>query len=150
MAIVGGIVALVLVGGLFVMFGLGKGGNEDAIDESTLPQAEVIPNVDASTKVMLESVDKRGEVMLTIEGMPKGTSSFEYELTYNTKGDVPQGALGTVADTKGETSYEKRICLCSESSGHKRYHELTDNKIKVFLKFQTPDGPRKFEKEFEI
>ncbi len=146
---VGILVALLVIGGL-VMFGMKKSGTKETTDDSNLPQAEVIPMVDASTKVMLESGKAKGEVMLSIEGMPTGTTSFEYELAYNTKGDVQQGAIGTVMDVDGESSYEKTICLCSESSGTRRYHELIDDKITVSIKFDTASGPRKFEKEFEL
>lgn len=145
-----GILVAVLVIGALVMVGMKKSDKSQESDDSNLPQVEVIPTVGASTKVMLESGKAKGEVKLSIEGMPEGTTGFEYELAYNTKGDVQQGAIGTVMDVEGKSSYDKTICLCSESSGHRRYHELVDNMITVSIKFDTASGPRKFEKEFEI
>lgn len=146
---VGILVAVLIIGG-FALVGMKKTGNSQESEDSNLPQVEVIPTVGSSTKVLLESGKVKGEVMLSIEGMPEGTTGFEYELAYNTKGDVQQGAIGTVMDVEGKSSYDKTICLCSESSGHRRYHELTDDKITVSIKFDTASGPRKFEKEFEI
>lgn len=146
---IGVLAGVLIIGGLF-MFGMQKSGTSSESDDSNLPQVEVIPTVGASTKVMLESGKVKGEVRLSIEGMPEGTTGFEYELAYNTKGDVQQGAIGTVIDVEGKSSYDKTICLCSESSGTRRYHELIDDKITVSIKFDTASGPRKFEKDFEI
>lgn len=75
--------------------------------------------------------------------------SLEYELTYETEDGLTQGALGGPYQLKGETSYEKKILLGTESSGHYRYHEGVKTGS-LMVRLDGGPGPRKFFVEFEI
>lgn len=77
--------------------------------------------------------------------LPKATS-LDYELLYSLPDGRTQGVPGTV-DLKGETSFERKLLLGSESNGKFRYDEgvseggltvrLRDNKGKLLAKFST-------------
>ena len=73
-------------------------------------------------------------------------SSLDYELLYELPDGRTQGVPGTV-DLKGETSFERKLLLGSESNGKFRYDEgvevgsltvrLRDSKGKLLAKFST-------------
>ncbi|MEK7536217.1 MAG: hypothetical protein AAB559_00360 [Patescibacteria group bacterium] len=77
--------------------------------------------------------------------LPKAVS-LDYELLYTLPDGRTQGVPGTV-DLKGETSFERKLLLGSESSGKFRYDEgvtdgsltvrLRDSKGKLLAKFST-------------
>ena len=77
--------------------------------------------------------------------LPKAVS-LDYELVYTLPDGRTQGVPGTV-DLKGETSFERKLLLGSESSGKFRYDEgvtdgsltvrLRDTKGKLLAKFST-------------
>ncbi len=77
--------------------------------------------------------------------LPKAVS-LDYELLYTLPDGRTQGVPGTV-DLKGETSFERKLLLGSESSGKFRYDEgvtdgsltvrLRDTKGKLLAKFST-------------
>lgn len=162
-AIIGGIVVVLLIVG-FLVFGRSKPETKETnILESG---SEILPTVDASVKVELESI-KKGEAMLTIKNAPSGTDLVEYELSYlvvNTEADagdegeggtVSQGAIGKCVTSNGmwqcgePNQNGRKIVLGTCSSGVCRYHNIT-GPIKVFLKFTGDYGSKVFEKEFEL
>lgn len=77
--------------------------------------------------------------------LPKAVS-LDYELLYSLPDGRTQGVPGTV-DLKGETTFERKLLLGSESSGKFRYDEgveegsltvrLRDSKGKLLAKFST-------------
>ena len=77
--------------------------------------------------------------------LPKAVS-LDYELLYSLPDGRTQGVPGTV-DLKGQTSFERKLLLGSESSGKFRYDEgvedggltvrLRDSKGKLLAKFMT-------------
>ncbi|HLL61072.1 MAG TPA: hypothetical protein VK338_05115, partial [Candidatus Nitrosocosmicus sp.] len=50
--------------------------------ENVLPEGDVVPTVDSSVIVNLESSNDNKEVILTVKNSPKGTQSIEYEMSY--------------------------------------------------------------------
>jgi len=84
---------------------------------------------------------------LNIERIRHG-KTLEYELIYNTASGVTQGSTNTV-DLKGESSYNKRILLGTESRGHYRYDEgVTQGTLT--LRLRSDEGVRKFVSEFHL
>lgn len=145
---IGGIVVIILV----LIFGfttLTKNKSKTAdTTQNVLPQGEVVPTVDSSVEVGVVSSNDNKEITLTINNSPKGTTSIEYELSYNAKGNVPKGVIGTIDMTNGE-NIERKITLGTCSSGKCIYDEgVTD--IKVSLKFNGDYGARSFEKDFPL
>ncbi len=144
-AIVGGVVVLLLLVGFFVI----KGQNTKTEIVEEAPVEDVIPTVDASVKVSLEANDAQNkEVALSASGIPSGTESVEYELSYLTASQGLQGVIGTVS-LEGKRQFEKELTLGTCSSGTCVYHQVV-GKIKLTLKFNGDYGAKLFEKEFEL
>lgn len=116
---------------------------------SITPTQAVIPTVDSSVKVTLESTTQNKETTLAVNGIPKGTTSIEYELSYNTASQGLQGVIGTIELKKGESEVEKELTLGTCSSGTCVYHSVV-GAIQVSLKFNGSYGEKIFEKEFEL
>jgi hypothetical protein len=85
-----------------------------------------------------------------INGIPSGTDSIEYEMSYNT---AEQGLQGIVPDepisVKGKSSYSKEFFLGTQSSGARTYHKV-EGPVRIALKFNGSYGARSFEKDFEL
>ncbi len=140
------IVAVVGVGA-FAMTRIGGRGGEDN-ESSILPQNEIYPTVPDTVHVDLTSDSKKQEVTLTISGIPKGTEFIEYELSYEAKGGLPKGVIGTI-EPDGESTVDRQITLGTCSSGTCVYDKGV-NTIKVTLRFDGEKGTQIFEEEFEI
>ncbi len=113
---------------------------------------EIIPTVTKDVKVMLESVTKKKEIRLTVDGVPSGTKSIEYELTYSTQDQDAQGVYSTASPDKGMSTFgsdfERKITLGTCSKNVCKYHIIT-SPIKVSLKFEGSYGTRIFQKDYE-
>ena len=146
--IIGGVILAVILAGYFVIRGRTSQTVENRQD--ILPTSEVIPTVDSSVIVKLEPFNQRREVTLAVENLPNGTKTLEYEITYETEGGLSEGSASSPADVSGKKKFEKKICLCTQSASVKRFHKLSNYKIKVNLKFEGSYGKKLFEKEFKI
>ncbi len=141
------IALLLVVGGIFLFNSKGKKtANEGS---SSIANEAAIPTVDASVKVQLETLPGNKEVLLNIEGIPTGTKTLEYELSYEARNQGPQGVITQPIDVSGQTSYEKKITLGTCSSGTCVYHDVVGD-INLSLKFSGTYGQRIFEKEFPL
>jgi hypothetical protein len=149
-AIVAAVVVVLLAGVSFMVLGK-KQSNTAASNKTELPtNSEVVPTVDSSVKVTVEPTDaSKHTIALKVNGLPNGTETLEYELTYDTKAQGLQGIVPDPVNVKGKTSFEKDILLGTESSGAKTYHEVV-GPIKVSLKFTGSYGAKSFEKDFEL
>ena len=111
-------------------------------------EAGAIPTVGASTTVTLTALSGSKEILLKSEGIPTGTTSIDYELSYDTKAQGKQGVIGTVTDFTGN-SFEKQMTLGTCSSGHCVYHEVV-GAVQVTLKFTGDYGEKVLSKEFTL
>jgi hypothetical protein len=143
------VIGLILAGGL--IFGATKffGKKEAIVTPQTSEENAVVPTVDASVQVSLEKVSGGHEVLLTIKGLPKGTQTLEYALSYDTKTQVGQGVIGPPVDVNGKSEYEKQFTLGTCSSGKCVYHDVV-GPIKLELKFNGDYGSKIFDKDFQI
>ena len=142
-----GITVLVLVlGGFFVA---NQKSNQEEDAETSIENEVAIPTVDASVKVTLEALPGNKEVMLTVDGIPSGTKTLEYELSYEARNQGPQGVITQPIDISGQRSYEKKITLGTCSSGTCVYHDVVGD-IRLSLKFSGSYGQRIFEKDFPL
>lgn len=141
------LILVILVGAKLFIFN--KAGQKEQKTE-VLPTEVLIPTVDSSVKVDLKSATAGRDVTLSIEGIPSGTKSMEYSLSYNTVKQGIQGVIGTVSSTdiKGK-SYSKDLTLGTCSSGTCVYHEV-DGPISLSLKFSGSFGEKIFEKDFNL
>ncbi|MBU1126948.1 hypothetical protein KKF11_01210 [Patescibacteria group bacterium] len=78
----------------------------------------------------------------------KDADKLEYELLYETGDGATQGSIGSI-DLKGKTTYEKRILLGSESSGHYRYDKGVE-KGEITIRLRGGMGRRKYTTKFHL
>ena len=145
MLIIGIVVLLVIVGGWYITRKPAK--KMVTTKSSILPENEEIQMVDESVKVDFVSKNKR-EAAISVSAVPSGTETIEYEVSYNTVEDIPQGAIGAL-EVSGSTASKDGITFGTCSSGTCRYHNVAGN-AKVVLKFTGSYGDRLFEKEFPL
>lgn len=149
--LIGGAVILV-VGAVSYYFIMPKDGQNENVPKTNnvLNQGEnVAPTVDASVKVELTSGVGKKDAELTVDAVPPGTQTVEYELSYQEKQKGLQGVLGTVTLGENQTEFNKQITLGTCSSGRCVYHEVV-GKVKATLKFSGSYGDKIFEKEYEM
>lgn len=148
--IIAAIALVILIGLGAVMFKNSKSPAQKQ-PAKQLDASEAIPTVDASVKVDLEGVQGNKEVVISVSGIPNGTQQIEYEMSYNTKEDVPQGLYGKIdmSEEKSKDSVERKVTLGTCSSGTCKYHNVT-GPIKASLKFSGSYGERLFEKNFTL
>lgn len=138
------IIAVVVVSKVFMKST--KSGNESVSPTEATEQA--IPTVDSSVEVKLEKATGGQEVVLSIRGIPTGTTSVDYELSYQTEKQGLQGVIGTIK-VDGQDSYEKQLTLGTCSSGTCVYHQVV-GKIKLNLRFTGEYGEKVFEREVSL
>ncbi|MFH0773210.1 MAG: hypothetical protein V1922_02770 [bacterium] len=145
---IGGIVGvLVLVGvGMGIFFSQQKPKATEQPQKKE--EAGAIPTVDASTIVTLTPLQGNKEIILKSSSIPNGTTSVDYELSYDTKAQGKQGVIGTVSDITNNT-FEKQMTLGTCSSGRCVYHEVV-GAIQVTLKFTGEYGEKVLSKEFTL
>ncbi|MBI2051867.1 hypothetical protein HYT33_03850 [Candidatus Roizmanbacteria bacterium] len=144
---IGIVVVVLILSGVFVLSRVKSSKQEEPLEE--LENEEVIPTVDSSVVVSLEPTRGNREVVLTVKNIPSGTRRIEYELSYDARGQGPQGAIGSVELKKGQRSLEKTITLGTCSSGTCVYHDVV-GEIRLSLKFMGTYGERIFEKEYRL
>ena len=150
--IVIGIILILALAGWFITRGGGNDNADESDKDSILPNAEVIPTVDPSVKVSLEADALNQEVTITVEDLPEGTDSIEYEFTYDSfpDGSTKPKAEGLIGELDIENDVaSKQITLGTCSSGVCRYHEGV-KLVNVYLKFNGTYGAQIFEDEFEL
>ena len=121
-----------------------KPGNEEL-----LPTEVIIQTIDKSVKVSLISSSLGKEVTLQIKGIPSGTETIDYELSYQTAQQGLQGVIGTLQLKPAESEVDKTLTLGTCSSGTCVYHQVT-GKIRLNLRFTGEYGDKVFEKEYQI
>lgn len=142
------VVVLVLVTGGVLLLSK-KSANKENQTDSSIQNEAAIPTVDASVKVELSALPGKKDVLLSIKGIPSGTETLEYELSYEARNQGPQGVITQPIDISGQSSYEKKITLGTCSSGTCVYHDVVGD-ISLSLKFTGTYGQRIFEKEFPL
>ncbi len=140
--VVGGIM-VVLAGVVFFM----SMQKPKVVEKVTQEQSQdVIPTVDASTKVDAEFFNGKKELKLKVSGIPKGTESIEAEVMYKTKQNIDQGTFGQIALATGESS---KMTLGTCSSGRCVYHDV-EGPIQVTIKFSGEYGEKVLSKNFSL
>lgn len=147
MLIAGIVLTVLILGG--VLISSRKSEVKKQENEDLLPTEVVIPTIDKTVKVDLISSSLGKEVSLQIRGIPAGTDTVDYELSYQTKQQGLQGVIGTIQLDKNESEINKTLTLGTCSSGTCIYHEV-DGKIRLNLRFTGKYGDKVFEKEYEI
>jgi hypothetical protein len=138
------VVAVIMIGVLITVVVANRKSNNAGKENTTSEEAGILPTVDASVKVGLEGKNNNRAVALTISGVPNGTTSIEYSLSYDTEGQGLQGIIGTIEMKDGEDSYTTTRELGTCSSGACVYHDVS-GPVKVELKFNGSYGEKIFD-----
>lgn len=142
-----GAVAVVLI---IVVFGVfGNKTSKESKKTVTVSQSDIIPTVDSSVKVNLVAKNSRKAIDLTISGIPEGTTSIDYSISYQTKQQGLQGIIGALQVKSGEKERIVSRELGTCSSGKCVYHEVVGT-VKVVLIFSGQYGERIFDKEYPL
>ncbi|OGK39529.1 hypothetical protein A2954_07655 [Candidatus Roizmanbacteria bacterium RIFCSPLOWO2_01_FULL_37_12] len=147
MLIAGAVLTILIIGAVLISSRkpeIKKPGNEEL-----LPTEVIIPTIDKSVKVSLISSSLGKEVTLQIKGIPSGTETIDYELSYQTAQQGLQGVIGTLQLKPAESEVDKTLTLGTCSSGTCVYHQVT-GKIRLNLRFTGEYGDKVFEKEYQI
>lgn len=142
-----GIVAVILLIGIVVAIRMNTEVKPvpEVVNEE---QMDVVPTVDKSTSIGISSRPGSKEIQMKIFGIPRGTNSVEYELSYQTKEQGTQGVIGTVSKFDND-SLTKDITLGTCSSGRCVYHDL-DGPMNVTVKFYGDYGEKMYENKFNL
>ncbi len=109
-----------------------------------------LEKVDPSVKVKLIKLNKKNTVELSIIGIPEGTESIDYQLSYKTVTKGEQGVIGTISNSDFiNNSVKREIFFGTCSSGKCVYHKVSGD-INVSLTFSGNYGERIFEKDFSL
>lgn len=135
---------LIVAVGIFFFVSQQKPQVVEQVVENTAE--DVIPTVDASTKVGAEFFNGDREIQLKVSGMPKGTESVEAQIMYKTKQNIDQGTFGQIAVDTGMSS---KMTLGTCSSGRCVYHDV-DGPIQVTIKFSGTYGEKVLTKDFSL
>ncbi len=155
--LIGGVAILIIVSVIAWVIFSSKSSQEVAkVQDQEFSEAsddlKAIPTVTSDVKVSLESINPKKEIKLIVEGVPNGTKSIEYELTYSTKDQDSQGVFSTAKPDRGASSFggnfERDITLGTCSKNVCKYHDITSG-IAVSLKFEGSYGARIFNKSYE-
>lgn len=152
------IVALLLVGFLLTRGEDSKKSDDDGLGNA-LPTVEVIPTVTDDVEVSINPDAKNQFVDLVIENYPKGTSAFDYEISYKAEADgikVNRGSIGSYSFGKipskncsGDDVVTCEIALGTESSGVYRF-DAGVTSVSVNIRFEGEYGKQLFQGDFEL
>lgn len=145
-----------IIGAVVILLGLvgfvvisGKKSSNTTATQNQLPTSAIVPTVDSSVKVDLQKGKEKGYVELTVDGIPSGTKTLEYELTYDTTESGLQGIPSSPVDIKGENSIKREFFLGTQSSGAKTYHTVK-GPITLQILFTGSYGQKSFQKDFKL
>lgn len=125
-----------------------KRGGEREVSPSPTP-TPALPEVGEEIEVNLTSAQGGKAVILSISQIPLGTTSIDYELSYETGEGLPRGVLGTIRLKEDEETVEREIVLGTCSRNVCTYDEGVE-KINLVLKFNSPEGSSQFQEEYEL
>jgi hypothetical protein len=149
--IIGGVIVILLTVVAAMTFSGKKSNNEEPKETVFEEPQDAIPTVDSSVKVTIEG---RKEGVITIDGVPTGTTQIEYQLTYNKKNLVDgeglqDGLFGRIKIKNNEKKVEEKVTFGTCSSGVCRYHDI-DGPVAGVFRFTGSYGKRILEKNFNL
>ena len=131
--IIAGVIVLILLvgGGIFVL--ASKKSAKPAVPSVQSEEILTLSHLDIGLSLTMGSDGKR--VFMEIE-RKEDIASIEYQLSYNSKWDIPRGVIGT-ADVKG--SFVKKEIILGTCSDICHYDQDVSD-IKIILKVTKTDG----------
>ena len=125
------VLAVLIVGGVFVL----TSKNNSITSQQTTQEEEVLSLKPEDIGLSLALSEDSKKVTMEVTKVD-GLTTLEYQLLYNSKGDVPRGVIGNV-EIKGE-AIKKEIVLGTCSDVCHYDEEVSD--IKIIIKVVKTDG----------
>lgn len=114
-------------------------------------QEELLPTVDPSVIVSVDSASKENTVVLSVKGMASTMKELEYELTYDSEGLIKGVNSGTKPiDVSGKDEFEREVYLgtCSRNVCKP---DKGVTKVSVAMIFTGTDGKRsQFTQDYDL
>jgi len=125
------VLMLVIIGGAIFLLTSKKSDNSPQDQE----QEQILTLSAEEIGLTLSMAEDGKDVTMRVDNA-EDITSIEYELSYNSEGDIPRGAIGTV-EVKGRL-IEKKITLGTCSDVCHYDENVTD--VKIILKVTKTDG----------
>jgi hypothetical protein len=123
---------------------------EKPVTEDTVPTpTEALPTVPDSVKVSLTAKNDNHVVLLGVVGLPDGTQSVEYELTYTTAAGLPRGVLGKIA-VNGQSQVKRDDITLGTCSSGKCVFDQGVSAVSLTLKINSDKGSSVFSKSYSL
>jgi len=136
--IIGVIILLIIVGSGYFLFFSNNTSNQPVVLETEEIEEEVISEIaPEELGLLLTASAGNKSIIMDITNLD-GISSLDYELSYNSKGDIPRGVLGTIEVTSKDKEIKKELVLGTCSDVCHYDEEVSD--IKLILKVTKTDG----------
>jgi hypothetical protein len=132
------IVLLVLVGGGYFLFFSNNTSNKTLNVQPEEVEEEIISEI-TPEELGLSLTASAGNRTVTMEITNlDGIISLDYELSYNSKGDIPRGIVGNIEVTSKDKEIKKELVLGTCSDVCHYDEDVSD--IKIILKVTKTDG----------
>lgn len=127
------VLILIVLGALFV-----ANKNSKVVTENTnvLPTQIPIPTVTSEELGLTLKPGPSGKTVIVTVANTQGIASIDYELSYNSKGDIPRGAIGTLDLKRKPVVKEITLGTCSDVC----HYDTDVSDIKLVLKLTKEDG----------
>lgn len=146
--VVASIIIIAIIAGLVLI--INKFFHRSAINKQSGQIKSTLKAADPNIKVNLKPADLGKTLTLTITDYSFDITSIEYELTYQTENNKQEGVFGQIKLENREKSIQRELTLGTCSSGVCRYHKLIDGLGLLTIKFNSPGGASRFQKEFKL
>lgn len=110
----------------------------------------VLPTVTDDVKIEVTAKNSNRSITLKISGIPDGTNSIEYELTYLTGDGLPRGVLGEIRLEDNATEVIRDDIVLGTCSSGKCVYDTGVEKIDLSLKFHLDKGDSIFQKSYDL
>lgn len=144
-ALIAGPILLLLVA--FFVFKTIKGKDSEPVSVEEEQSSFITTSLEDSPFISLTPSSDGHWLNLKVSQI-KDADKLEYELLYEATDGATQGSIGSI-DLKGKTTYEKKILLGSESSGHYRYDKGVE-RGEITIRLRGGIGRRKYSTEFHL
>lgn len=141
--IVIGFVVLILIIGVTKLLGKPKNPATETPNETSAPFSKSIEELPENQRPKVDIKTRAdGKALNVTFSNIKNFSSLQYELSYLTKDEIPQGVIGTPITLQGEDSISKELLLgtCSGTVTLKCRYDENVHQISLTAKYTDKNG----------
>ena len=138
-----GVVVLILILGITKLLSKPKTPTEGTPSETSAPFSKSIEELAENQRPKVEiNTRADGKALIVNFSNIKNFTSLQYELSYLTKDEIPQGVIGTPITLKGEDTIEKELLLgtCSGTVTLKCRYDEQVHQVSLVVKYTDSNG----------